>query len=472
MKRPLKGPLSRWWLAAYVASVPVMLNNPAAPFIHLPLLSRLQISEFIFVGLLLTAWWESRLTWRRVVGTPLVLPLALYVAAAALSLLGSARVITGLGELVVVAYLVAIYIVAFQLLDSEGALRTAVRAFAAGVALTVVAGVVGVLLLAAGVETPLAEKGYIITASLSIQDYIPWVPRVPSTLKPVANMTAAFWAVAVGLLVPWAVYEPGLRQKALVRWTWIGALLLSPLTFSRAIIGLFVAWAIVLRSGGLGSRALRTGAWVAALVLLLLTPLLSVWYIRDVRVAPETDPSAQKESVELREGSVRQNPVYFFREGAGAEKLTLQVDYAYNHYYWLKRGAWAMFWSSPAVGVGAGNFLGELNDLSGKTAEVPAGLKNYESAQSQVFTTLAEQGLLGAAALVLLWAAVLRLLWGGARRGEGPGQAIALGALAAVAGVLLSSIDMDVMNFRFVWVALALGVAATRLGLKARESAG
>ena len=63
---------------------------------------------------------------------------------------------------------------------------------------------------------------------------------------------------------------------------------------------------------------------------------------------------------------------------------------------------------------------------------------------------LAECGIIGGVTLLILWSA-----WAGMAR-EGRPDALGYAAGAALAGLIVSSLNADIMNFRFVWVLAGL----------------
>lgn len=465
------GIVRRWrdatdvWLLVYIALLPVMINNPARPLLSFPVLNRLQLADLAFLGLVAVAWRRGDVHLSRMLRVPLAWPLWSYGAVVLISALLSGMSRSGLVEVVVVVYCIGIYVVLVQVLQRAERLWLAIDAFAVAGVVTVIGGAVGITLIVAGIENPLAAPSRILPIALSIQDHIPWIPRIESVLRPTANMAAAFLATVIGLLAATA-FTPGsyLRRIALV-----GAVVVLPLTFSRVIIaGTSALWLGLTRHVS-GVRLVRSMALLATIALLGVMPLLSIFYVRSAGVNYSFTSDAKKEIVEPRAGQPRENPVYFFRHGRGLEHVSLNVDYSYNHYFWLKRAALAMGLSSPLLGIGPGSFAEELRRLQGTMPAVPAGLSGYESAQSQLATTFAELGVIGVVSVVTLWASAIVVLSRAARR-ESPYATIARGALAAVAGLIIASIDLDMMNFRFFWATLAIGTAAAQATAMATEA--
>ena len=140
-------------------------------------------------------------------------------------------------------------------------------------------------------------------------------------------------------------------------------------------------------------------------------------------------------------------------EGAGAERLTVSVSYNPISYFLLKQVAVRAFWREPLTGVGLGAFHAET-ERAYRQGLIHAPYRRADP-HAELLGRLAETGVVGGLTLLLLW-------WGIARfgcvllRGK-PASAWASSAiLAGLFGVLVNSLNADVMNFRFVWVGVGL----------------
>ena len=110
----------------------------------------------------------------------------------------------------------------------------------------------------------------------------------------------------------------------------------------------------------------------------------------------------------------------------------------------------------PLVGWGSDTWATVLAWAKG-AGHAPARFR-FESAQSEPFTIAAEMGLVGLLAWAAFWVLCLRPMW------TAPGEAFA-GMLAryealGCGAVLLTSVHLDIMRFRFLWISLGLGLAA------------
>jgi O-antigen ligase len=128
----------------------------------------------------------------------------------------------------------------------------------------------------------------------------------------------------------------------------------------------------------------------------------------------------------------------------------------HDYYFMLKRVAWRAFLERPLTGWGPDTFPA-IVAWARESGIAPHYLR-YESAHGEVFNVAAEMGVIGLAALVAFWALVLRAMRSGGS-GAFAGTLARYQTLGTVA-VLLSSLHLDVMRFRFLWIALVLGIAA------------
>ncbi|MEP6783086.1 MAG: hypothetical protein ABI983_05415, partial [Acidobacteriota bacterium] len=161
--------------------------------------------------------------------------------------------------------------------------------------------------------------------------------------------------------------------------------------------------------------------------------------------------------------SVSSGGSFFFKSGYvdssqyhyGVEERTMRigdstVTYTVMSYARLKQIAWRAFTESPIAGIGLDQFP------SATRRAYAEGSLTADYSDVDPHTTLlgrmAECGVIGALTLLLLWAAWAGLATEGARVGSGTGYA----AAAALAGLAVSSLNADIMNFRFLWVIAGL----------------
>ena len=237
---------------------------------------------------------------------------------------------------------------------------------------------------------------------------LPWLGTVPRTAWPFHSpeMLACFLALALPFLILFGRVWPCPLAT-------LGAVALAfTATFAHALAGLYVGLAWLLPRG-------RKWALASALVVVLVVNALLV-------VSPS--------------------------------RTHYQMPNGLMSYAVLKQLAVEAWWTSPVVGIGLGTFH-DVTRQAVQEGRMPPGWEAVDP-HSTWFGRLAETGLLGFATLAALWVGVLRLI---AKPGPDPGlhRAVAAGLLA----LLVASVNIDVMHFRFLWVGLALlrstsGIAA------------
>lgn len=123
-------------------------------------------------------------------------------------------------------------------------------------------------------------------------------------------------------------------------------------------------------------------------------------------------------------------------------------------YYLLKKVAAEAFWRAPLTGIGLGRFREETERAYrvGKVHELYRDIDPH----STLLGRLAETGLPGGLTLVALWVGFLGLGLRFVRAANGPAVWPARAALAGTVGLLVNSINVDIMNFRFLWIGFAV----------------
>ncbi len=223
----------------------------------------------------------------------------------------------------------------------------------------------------------------------------------------------------------------GLRASATGRsrgwWTAVAAFLAAGefFTYSHSVAG-FAVSAILFVGPSLRSRGPRLLAGLSALAVVLV-----------VNAASVIDPRPPAKGTHYEVGAVS-----FEFPGAKVEGRLMS-------YAALKKVAWSAFLEHPLAGVGPGRFTAETERafIEGRLT------RPYRRVPPHCDLTgrLAETGLIGGASLIVLWAAWIR----GLRPVLFTGPPMQRAASVAVIGLLVNSLNADVMNFRFLWLALA-----------------
>jgi hypothetical protein len=335
-------------------------------------------------------------------------------------------------------YLVVVYVVFSRLFVRRRNVATALGWLglaAAGSAGIGVAAAIGYAAL--GVEVP----------DIGRPQPLPYLGPIFRLSGPAASaeMFANFLTVAAP-----AVLGHALAAEGRWRWWWWLAFGLvvaaAGLTFAHAVAGLPAALLVYLwpRWAHGRLRALRVGLVLLTAALVLALNAMVVVSVREVRLEHGTNS---------RLGP----PPYMYgyqSEGQGPPMTVLSVSYNWMSYYLLKRVAWKTFWEAPLTGIGLGRFY-DATERAYRDGELHVRYREIDP-HSTLLGRLAETGIVGGATLVLMVAA---FLWLGVRlhRDADPEAAWrARAVLAGIVGLLVSSVNVDIMNFRLLWLGFAL----------------
>jgi hypothetical protein len=329
------------------------------------------------------------------------------------------------------AYLAVVYVVVSELVDRfpEGWVA---RWLAIGAVATSLAGLAGVFASALGFSSN----------GLGLRMAVPFVGTLfrPSGLLYTAEMLGDLLTCTLPILV-WLARSRDARWWVAVSIAGVTALL----TASHALGGLATAALMLLWPAP--APAWRRSRWLAAAMVIAFVAALnfaSTVAVRQLSVASgheKVDAPPFEHAPTARDGT--------------APSVDLHVAYSPVSYFLLKRVAWSTFAERPWLGTGPGTF-----HIATERATAEGWLPpTYRQADphSTWLGRAAETGVVGTLGLALLWTALFKSSRESAAR-NGP-LSLAHAVLAAVAGMLVNSINADVMHFRFLWVLFALAAA-------------
>lgn len=415
-------------LCTYLFLVPIMWS----PFPY-----NIQWADLAFIALFLCF-----LVGRRSIDRPLLIPLDYfvftYLAVSGVSLLNIQDGDKQWVEFLKLGYLGAIYLVIAAISRNRFLLHLAIRWTAW---LTV--GVSGIGLLALfGVLIGLFS-GSPLGGRLHTP-YLGEILRLYSTF-PGPELLGDYLTAGLPFVLALAIVS----QKNSRPWLSLGALAVVAaefFTFSHSWVGfgasgLILCWPISESRAWRLARAVLTIGIVGSFAVML---LVSTFYVSEIRV-------------DLNPGRPPTTPVPVHARVAPQEWKSIDVNATYSlmSYHLLKALAWETFLAHPLTGVGRGNFdsVSTRAVQEGHLAEYWKGIHPHTS----IFGEFAETGLVGGTAFLALWAGALATaldLWRREKSLERRWMARAV--LAALAGLFINGLYTDVMNFRFLWVVLAL----------------
>lgn len=389
------------------------VNWPDLPF-------NARLADLIFVPLAIAviALGVPRMTWRRA-----DLAVAVYLLGTVPAIFVSPDLRQSSMEFAREIYLASIYAV-LAIVATRGFAAPAGMALAAGGGTLSLIGLLFVVLQLVGDWAPWPPMGEVMQ-----------LPYLGNTLR-LRALTASesMLACVLTAAMPFAITACSSRRVR--SWCLDAALMAAAaaLTFSHSIAGFAVAAVIALWPALTARPILRRAAVGAAAIVVLALNFAATASIRSVTYGESSyaDTSQYHHGVDQRQ----------VRIGGAA------ITYDVMSYARIKQVAWQTFLEHPMAGIGLDRFH-SASQRAFASGSLPSQYREIDP-HSALLGRMAECGIIGGVTLLLLWIA-----WAGMAR-EVSGSPVGLAAAAALAGLIVSSLNVDIMNFRFLWAIAGL----------------
>jgi O-antigen ligase len=251
-------------------------------------------------------------------------------------------------------------------------------------------------------------------------------------------------ACVLAMAVPFAIVRASERA---IHWRITSALMIAAafLTFSHSVAGVLVGALVAAQPWLRPRRWLWRGAIAAAVFGVLLFNFAATISIRSIG-----------------SGAIRDQGDYSYGVDSGRTTVAgVEVEYAVISYFRLKEIAWDAFTAHPLTGVGLDRFHA-VTAAAYADGRLPSHYQTTDP-HSTFLGRLAETGLAGTLPLIALWIGIF--ITARELMRHQADRALALALFAGMCGMLVDTMNADVMNFRFFWVAAGLlrGLSVTGL---------
>ena len=397
----------------------VFLSTLALDWPDLPFNARLTDAIFLALAIAIVFSPLRRPRWHR-----LDTLVACYLLGSAIATITSVDPRVSAIELIRHTYLAVIYV----------AIAAAVRlgyASTIGLGLALSGALIGIVGLAFTIVTLVSGMPFPPVGEIMTLPYVGNVLRLRAF-----TASEAMLACVLAMAVPFAIVRATGERAA--RWGITAALMIAAafLTFSHSVAGVMVA-ALLAARPWLQRRPFAWRFSIAAVVIgVLVFNFAATMSIRSIGSGGLRDRGAYHYGVETKRTTV-----------AGVD-----VEYAVISYFRLKEIAWDAFTSHPLIGVGLDRFHA-LTAAAYAQGRLPDHYQTTDP-HATFFGRLAETGLVGTLPLIALWIGIF--ITARDVMVDPIDRGLALALFAGLCGLLVNTLNADVMNFRFLWVAIGL----------------
>lgn len=398
----------------------------------------IQASDMIFVILLVFFLIDMIMRKIKFIRSLFYLPFIFYLLAHLFSCLNAVDRQKAMLETGGVLYLTLIFIIGFHLITSREFLEKLIKTWLAALTVVVVFGFVGLFEVYI-LKSPDSQFMLIDCASGRYQLMHNFMPRVCSILGN-PNMLMSYFILSVGF-AGYCWNQANRILRYLIIFLIVSVVILSSLTISRDIAGLFISIYFCLlavrRVNVFLNRGIRICLISAVTLLVPVFAVLTIWEPSQIKVAST--------------GS------------AGEQELTVDFHRTNKSYYY--EYALQMAAEHPFIGSGSGNYNLRLRGRYLNDPKADPGFAPFSAndPHSTYLGLLAETGVFGLLSFFGIIITLIAALVNNIRRPY-PGQPkeLPLFIIAGLIGILFQALTMDIQNLRHLWVIFALGFALSR----------
>ena len=431
-----------------IGSVTIMFHNGI--FIN----NKFQISEMAFLLIFIPVSFLCLSRKKRIHLPVFIKPLTLYVIAAFLSIFVSVSMKTTVVEFIGVLYLILFFLLWINLVETKELLIYAAWCW---IGVSIIVSVIGLVSI-------VMAYGFNIDTIFCPQfikhPYVNNIYRVRSTFFQNEKFFASFLLISIPLALSIAFKDKRRNIKLLL----FGAVALFLInyffTFSKGVIGTLVAIYIV--TFGHNIISIQKYRWLLNPIKgLSITFILIAWLLVTLVTQIEILDHSSKTNT-LFDLPDKMEAPFHYRPDIGIEQTDIKISYNYSYYYLLKKHALQMVSDHPFTGVGNGAFIKQMS-IYEREGKIPEKYLRFDP-HSMFFGKVAELGILGFLSLMYLWFAMIFSLRIKLKESENNDlHHLTLAFYAATVGFFIQGTDLDIMNFRFLWLLFGFNAIALRL---------
>ncbi|MCL4457685.1 MAG: O-antigen ligase family protein [Nitrospirae bacterium] len=421
---------------------------------------KLQLSEIIFLIIFICALIRFIIEKRRIYWSPFIKPMIVYLSIVAFSITISVSPRNSLIEFIGLLYLVVFFLLWINIVDTKELLNYAVRWWIiVSVAVSII-GLSGVILAYGfGINN-------IFVKYFGKHPYVEDIYRVCSTFFQNEKFFSSYLLISIALTLSLALHEKNRSKRIFL----LGIVLLFSInvffTYSRSIVGiLLAAYMVIFGSRVVSEQSKKRFVKVskrlgAAFIIAVWVLVLFFSYVQLIDMSSNT--------MALFDLPENMKEPFYYRPDIGIKQTEITLHYNYTYYLLLKQYALKMLAERPLMGVGGGAFIEQMKNYS-RDGKAPRDYLLFDP-HSTFFGALAEIGIIGFIALMYLWFSIMVPLKNRLKSSVmQPDFHLILAFYAATVGFFVQGSDIDIMNFRFLWLLFGFGAIALRFNERIGE---
>jgi hypothetical protein len=417
----------------------------------------LQITEILFLVLLVVLAYKFSAREITFLRSPLLIPIGCYYLISVLSLFNSDNIPDGLLELMKISYMIGLFLIGFYVVRNEKKLIFTIDIWMLASISTTIIGLVA-LGLAYFFDVSLTQ----LVKHCTGFPYLGDVFRVKSTFWNYKVFTC-YLCIAIPMTISLMSYSEKRNLRLFLGFLLVLFLVNAFFTFSRGWVGILVGMFLAFLKTDNNTTwnnpklLLLNVIFLISLLCFGVFGLVSRWYCFGFNLQ-----TSHINSPVVKEKIKRKHALHVFDHQGGANRVNIEYYCVDDPYYVIKKGSMRMIEEHPILGVGIGNFNNGMKKLI-RSGYLPETLPAFDP-HSVYFGKAAQTGFVGLISVIGLWLTFLIMCQRLSNKSADlKYRLLSWGFFSSGVGLLFIGIDMDLMNFRFIWVMFAIVASMWRL---------
>lgn len=427
----------KFFLNLFILSIPIMVDIGVY---------NIQPADIIFIILFFV--WILRLLTREtiLVIPPLTFEILLFIGLCSFSFITSKDQIETVIDIVKSAYLFIVYMTVYNLIVDIDDVFQINKMWCLSTILVGVIGIIGVFIfLITGKQNIIIQTDHPVFKGF---------PRIKSTLHS-NEYFGSYMIASLPLIATLFAYYKGNIKRYAILLSFLFCLILGIFNLGLVLIGnLLTTWLCVYKMFNIfNNRMLKKTGWAIWVISFIILNISAVIYIRKIDINLNKSKDVKIYSDSYADQTV---PIYELKTNLYISEMSYQM---------LKRVAWNAFLESPLLGNGMGAFH-KITNSAYERGDIIKQFSNVDP-HSTIFGYLSEAGIIGFSGLIYLWIVFfkkIRAILKVVVRAYGNINLL-LAPIIGIIGLIVSSIHIDIMHFRFLWILVAMSMVFSKRAL-------